>query len=259
MNDDAIAPLLDGARRIVTVCAGVQSGEQVAIVTDTARPPEIALALSQAVRESGGVATICTTEPVPSGSEPPTIVTAALHAAQVILAPTTGALYHTFAVQRATRLGARFLGLTAFTPDVLVHGGVFADFPALAWKADRLAALLTNASEAYVTTPGGTNLRVRLDGRGAVSITGMARKPGERTGCPDIEAFIAPLEGSAQGIVVVDASASIAGVLEEPVTLRIEQGRAVSIEGGEGARLIREALEEADTRRSIPWPSSLSG
>jgi len=246
MTNDRITPLLDGARRIVTVCAGVQPGEQVVIVTDLARPPEISLALANAVRKSGGVATICTTEPVPSGSEPPPVVTAALNAAAVILAPTTGALYHTAAVRQAASTGARFLGLTAFTPEVLVRGGVFADFPALAWKAELLAKLLSNANEARVTTPAGTDLQVRLDGRDAVPITGMARNPGERTGCPDIEAFIAPLEDRSQGIVMVDASCSIAGVLDEPIWLRIEHGRAVSIAGGEGARLIREALEAAD-------------
>jgi leucyl aminopeptidase (aminopeptidase T) len=244
MNSTSIQPLLAGARRIVTVCAAVQPGEQTVIVTDTARPPEISLALAQAVDEAGGIVTICTTEPVPSGSEPPGAVTVAMWAAQVILAPTSGALYHTAAVQQS---GARFLGLTTFIPEVLMRGGVFADFPSLAWKAERLAKLLSNGSEARVTAPGGTDLRVRLDGRSAVPITGMARNPGERTGCPDIEAFIAPLEDRSEGVVVVDASASIAGVLDEPITIRVEQGRAVSIEGGDGACLIREALEAAGT------------
>lgn len=245
MSDAGIEPLLPGARRIVDVCAGMRPGEQVAIVTDRARPPEIALALAEAVREAGGIATICTTEPVPSGSEPPAPVRAAMHAAQVILAPTTGALYHTRAVQEAT--GTRFLGLTAYITDVLKRGGVFADFPALAPRAHRLAEMLSQASELRVTAPGGTDLHVRLDGRAAVPITGMAREPGERTGCPDIEAFIAPLEESAEGVVVVDASASVAGVLSEPITLTIERGKAVDISGGAGAAQVRDALERAGT------------
>ena len=236
--------LMPGARRIVTVCAPVQPGEQVLIVSDTARPLSVITALIEATREAGGIASAIVTPLVPSGSEPPETVRAAIHAADVVLAVTTGALYHTRAVQDAKRL--RFLGLTAFTPDVLREGGIFADFPALEPRAMRLTQMLTDAGVARVTAPGGTDLSVDLTGRSAVPITGMAQHPGEKTGCPDIEAFIAPLETSANGVVVVDASASVAGVLDEPVRITVEQGRAASIEGGAGAEKIRAALQAAN-------------
>ncbi len=242
---DNIESLLPGSQRIIDVCAAVQRGEEVVIVTDTDRDPVIAFALSQAAHASGGTATILVTEPIPSGSEPPATVAAALNAANVIFAPTSGALFHTSAVQLASKNGARFLGLTMYTPDVLQHGGIFADFPAFAPKAERLAVLLSDATRARVTTEAGTDISVRLDGRTAVPITGMARQPGERTGCPDIEAFIAPIEGTAEGVVVVDASASIAGVLDDPITVTIEQGRAVTIVGGSQIGQIAEALENA--------------
>jgi leucyl aminopeptidase (aminopeptidase T) len=73
----------------------------------------------------------------------------------------------------------------------------------------------------------------------------MARHPGESTGCPDVESFIAPLERSSEGTIVVDASASIAGVLAEPITITVREGRAVTIEGGEPAERIRAALDAA--------------
>jgi 2,5-dihydroxypyridine 5,6-dioxygenase len=238
--DDTLMP---GARRIVSVCAGVQPGEQVVIVSDTARPLSVISALLEAVREAGGIGSAIVTQPVPSGSEPPDAVCAAMHASDVTLAVTSGALYHTRAVQDAKEL--RFLGLTAFIPEVLREGGVFADFPALAPRAYRLAELLSDAGIARVTAPDGTDLTVDLTGRRAVPITAMARRAGEKNGCPDVEAFIAPLETSANGVVVVDASASIAGVLEEPIRITVENGRAVSIEGGEGAAKVRAALESA--------------
>jgi aminopeptidase len=234
---------MPGARRIVSVCADTRPGESVVIVTDIDRPPQIARALAQAVAEARATYTICSTEPIPSGSEPPAAVQAAFQAADLILAPTSGALYHTTAVQSA--INARFVALTAFTPDVLERGGVFADFPALAPRAHRLAELLTEADSARVTAAGGTDLRASLRGRSAIPITGMVRNPGERTGCPDIEAFIAPVEKSVEGIVVVDASASIAGLLAEPIALVIREGRATEIRGGTEADAIRTALEAA--------------
>jgi leucyl aminopeptidase (aminopeptidase T) len=229
----------------VAISAGVRPGESVVILTDRDRPPAVAAALAQVVDEIGATPIVLTMPALPSGAEPPQPVTAAMARADVILAPTSGAIYHTESVRDATTQGARFLALTAFTEDVLMRGGVFADFPTVGHRAERLAALITAATHAHVTTAAGTDLRVSLDGRTAVPITGMIREPGDRSACPDIEAFIAPLETSGEGVVVADASASIAGVLAEPVRLTIERGRAVSIEGGEAAALITAALDAA--------------
>jgi 2,5-dihydroxypyridine 5,6-dioxygenase len=233
---------LPGARRLVDVCAGIQPGEVVAIVSDTNRPESIRQAVARAVLERGATPVVIVSPPVPSGAEPPGPVAAAMAAADVILAPTSGAIYHTKSLLVAVERGARFLAMTAYTPEVLQRGGIFADFPSLAPRVRRLTELLTDASEAHVTAPGGTDLRVRLDGRAAVPIFGTARNPGERTGCPDVESFIAPLEMSAEGVIVVDASASIVGVLDEPLRITIGGGRAVAIEGG-GAERITSALD----------------
>jgi leucyl aminopeptidase (aminopeptidase T) len=238
--------LLPGARRIVNVCAAVQPGERVVIVTDIARPVEIAAALAEAAREAGGAPIVITTLPTRSGDEPPSPVAAALASADVILAPTTGALYHSAAVRNAASAGARFVGLTAYTVDVLLRGGVFADFQALAPTALRLTELLTRASQARVVAPGGTDLTVDLTGRAAVPITGLAHRRGERTACPDIESFIAPIETSANGVVVVDASASIIGVVSEPIRIRVENGRAIEF-SGDGVERIEAALSAAAT------------
>lgn len=242
-----VAHLLAGARRVVRVSAGVRQDERVVIVTDLERPPDVAAALAAAVSEAGGTPLIVTLPHAEAGQEPMAPAVAALAAADVILAPTTAPLFHSAAIRDAAAAGARFVGLTGFSPDVLLSGGVFADFPSLAENAYRLADRLTQANRARVTAPGGTDLTVILDDRAAIPITGMVREPGERTACPDVEAFIAPLETSADGMVVVDASASLVGVLAEPIRIAIEAGKAVEITGGEAARQIRAALAAAGT------------
>lgn len=238
-----VAHLMGGARRIVRVSAGVRPDEHVVIVTDVERPSAVSNALAAAVSEAGGLPTIVTMPPLRSGTEPFPPAVAALAVADVILAPTTSPLYHTTAIVDAAANGARFVGLTGFTQDVLLSGGVFADFPSLAGEAYRLCDLLTQASRARVTAPGGTDLTVNLSGRSAIAITSMVREKGERTACPDVEAFIAPIEDSAEGVVVVDASASMAGVLDEPIRIVVTRGRAAEITGGETAKLIRAELE----------------
>jgi leucyl aminopeptidase (aminopeptidase T) len=56
---------------------------------------------------------------------------------------------------------------------------------------------------------------------------------------PDIEAGTAPVEGSASGVVVVDADLLFMGLgpLPEPVVLHIRDGRMVGVEGAEQHRL----------------------
>lgn len=239
MNPEAeIASMMDGARRIVNVCANVRPGETVVILSDTDRPASIREAVVQAVTEAGAAPIVIVTPPIPSGAEPPAPVTAALAAANVILAPTSGAVYHTQALRSAAERGARFLAMTAYIPEVLQRGGIFADFEALAPRVTKLNELLTAAKEAHVTAPGGTDLRVRLEGRMAVPIYGTARYPGERTGCPDMESFIAPHETQSEGVVVADASASIAGVLAEPLRITVSGGKAVAIEGAQAQPII---------------------
>jgi leucyl aminopeptidase (aminopeptidase T) len=242
-----VAHLLAGARRVARVSAGVRQDERVVIVTDIERPPDVAAALAAAVTEAGGTPLIVTLPHAEAGQEPMAPAVAALAAADVILAPTTLPLFHSAAIRDAAAAGARFVGLTGFSPDVLLSGGVFADFPTLAENAYRLSDRLTQASHARVTSPGGTDLTVTLNDRAAIPITGMVREPGERTACPDVEAFIAPLETSAEGVVVVDASASLVGVLADPIRITVKEGKAVEIKGGEAARQIREALAAAET------------
>jgi leucyl aminopeptidase (aminopeptidase T) len=246
-SPDNLDDLIPGARRIAAICAGIKAGEQVVILTDTARSPRIAAALARVTAELGAIPLVTTMPPLPSGTEPPAPVAVALAAADVILAPTSGAIYHTAAIRRAAEAGARLVSLTEFTEDVLRTGGVFADFPRLAPRARQLAARLTEANTARVTTSAGTDLTVRLDGRAAIPITGLALEPGDRSACPDIEAFIAPLETSAEGVVVVDASASFVGVLDEPIRLIFQGGRAVAVEGGPAARQVRDFLAQAGT------------
>lgn len=245
--DAPLDALLPGARRIVENAAGVQAGETVLIVTDHGRSPDVATALASATREAGALPTIVVMESIASGSEPPPAIGAAMAAVDVILAPTTGTLYHTESVLAATQCGARFLALTGFLKEVLVCGGVFADFAQIEPQVDWLVEQLTGGTVATITASGGTNLTVRLDERAAVPIKGCVKERGERSASPNIEAFIAPLETSADGVVVVDASTSVTGVLSEPLTITVQKGRAVRIEGGPATKIVKEHLERADS------------
>ena len=58
---------------------------------------------------------------------------------------------------------------------------------------------------------------------------------------------LAPVEGTAEGVIVVNASIpGVSLIREEPVRIHMEKGMAVAIEGGSEARMFRDLLTSFD-------------
>jgi leucyl aminopeptidase (aminopeptidase T) len=124
----------------------------------------------------------------------------------------------------------------------LTTGGIEADFESLEARCRRVADRLSSGGEVQVTSPGGTTLLASIDGRTGIGNTGMARYRGDVVGCPIIEAYIAPIEGSAEGILVIDGSTPF-GLVASPIEIVIQSGRATDIRGGADAQRILEAID----------------
>jgi leucyl aminopeptidase (aminopeptidase T) len=74
--------------------------------------------------------------------------------------------------------------------------------------------------------------------------------PGELAPVPDIEVNVVPLEGSANGKLIADASVPYLGigVLKEPITCKAEHGFFTSMNGGDQANVLLSALERHNDR-----------
>lgn len=237
--------MLKGARKLLSVCTRTQPGEQVVIVTD----PDteiLAKPLSIAATELGAEPVICVmpTRKV-HGEEPPTAIAAALFNADVFFVPVKISMTHTQAIKKAVQNGARGLVMTDFSAEMLEGGGIDADFPAQAIICKKIAAIFENASKVHLTTAAGTNLYLDATGRRGNALTGMVER-GEFSTIPTIEANFSPLEGSATGTIVADASIPYLGIglLNEPVHLQVEKGFITKITGGAQAVTLRKSLEE---------------
>jgi leucyl aminopeptidase (aminopeptidase T) len=79
----------------------------------------------------------------------------------------------------------------------------------------------------------------------------MATRPGEVTGVPDIEAYIAPLEEDTNGVIFVDGSTSVTGVVKQHIRISIQEGMARRIGGGSDAQGLSRVLREARSRSSF--------
>jgi leucyl aminopeptidase (aminopeptidase T) len=224
-------------RAVVRDCMGVRDGEEVLVVCN---PPTEAIGerLRIEAEGAGADAVVAVMSERPShGAEPPASIAAGMGAADVVLAPTIQSLSHTAARSRATEGGVRIATLPEVTEEMLARL-MSADVEGLRRKGKAIADALTAGSEAHVSCPHGSDLRIGLEGRSGIPDAGDLQEPGAFGNLPCGEGFIAPLEGTAEGTLVVAGTICEIGVPAEPVTLEVSGGHLRSASGAEGERLL---------------------
>jgi len=235
------------ANRLINQVVQVKQGETVVIVTDTDRPRIITQALSYSAISAGGKVVVVTMEPQEiGGAEVPAPVAAAMAAAQVVINQSTHSITHTVAVREAMKKGARVANLRNVTEDMMVSGGITADYQQVKRITEKMARLLTEADVIRMTTHEGTDLTIRTAGRSAIAQSGFVTKPGELSGLPDGEATLAPLEGLTEGVIVSPYIADQIGPITEPFRMEIRKGRITSVTGGKQAKELKRILESKD-------------
>jgi leucyl aminopeptidase (aminopeptidase T) len=120
-------------------------------------------------------------------------------------------------------------------------------------RAREAMAALDGKTQVRVTAANGTDFTVCIEGRPSLEVTPI-KKRGQMMGPVPLwaEVAFAAVEDRTEGVMVVDGvmlGIGLPGQVSEPITWIMERGRAVSIEGGEEARRLREAIagvENAD-------------
>lgn len=220
---------------------GVKRGETVLVVTDPPRL-KVAKALIDAVRAANAEAILMSMQTRQRhGEEPPEAVAMAMRAVHVVLAPTTYSLTHTQARCQACEAGARVATMPMITYSMLRRGAMLADYKEVRELTLKIARLLDEASEVEIATAAGTSLTLSIEGRKTHVDTGIYRKPGEWGNLPAGEAFVAPVEGTANGKILIDGG--MAGFPRGNLRVLVSKGRAVKITGAH-ARELREKLNE---------------
>lgn len=232
------AALLDASTVAVRDCMGTRPGERVLVVTDEPLRT-IGYALRQAAVALGHEVVLVEITPRrTNGEEPPPEVATLMRQMDVVLCPTSKSLTHTDARRAASAAGARVATLPGVTEDVMVRC-MNADYHQIAARTHRLCDLMATTARIRVTAPGGTDIVMPIEGRTPWASSGLFREPGQSGNLPTGEAYLAPLEGGSQGVVVVDGSMAGIGLLETPIRITVEDGYATTIEGGtEAARLV---------------------
>lgn len=222
---------------VVNDCLGVSAGEEVLVV---ANPATIGLGerlRAQASRAGADAVLALMGERASHAAEPPGPVAAAMAKADVVLGPTVQSLSHTAARKAATEAGVRIATLPGVTEDMLARV-MSADMEGLRRKGDAIAQRLTAGSEARITCANGSNLRLGLAGRAGIPDAGDLTARGAFGNLPCGEGFIAPMEGTAEGTLVVDGTIAGIGRVAAPSGLRVEGGHLAGASGPEGERLM---------------------
>ena len=223
-------------------CMGVRPGERVLVVTD-APLRTIGYAAFEAARDLGN--DVLLIEMLPrktNGEEPPADVAALMTQYDVVLCPTSKSLTHTDSRRNASAKGVRVATLPGVTEEVMVRC-MNADYNEIAARTFRICELMRTTKVIRVKAPAGTDITMPIEGREAHASSGVFRDKGLYGNLPTGEAYLAPLEGRSNGVVVVDGSMASVGMVDEPIRITVRDGYATDITGGESARRLIALLE----------------
>jgi leucyl aminopeptidase (aminopeptidase T) len=132
-----------------------------------------------------------------------------------------------------------------------------------------------NARECRVTSRYGTDFTYRVDGRIFVPplpddtfdgyrIVNFDKDENRKGGTllyylfPTGEFNVAPVEGSANGKLVIDLTMHHIGRLSSPIELTVERGRVIKIDGGADARILRDYLTVYGDANAYMCPAEAS-
>ena len=224
-------------KTVVRQCMGISPGEDVLVVCNPVTEEIGALMRIEAQGDGADATLAVISERDSAAAEPPCAVAAAMAAADVVLAPTIQSLSHTAARKAATDAGVRVGSLPGVTEEMLGRL-MTADLKEIRRRGWAVTTGLNRSSEARITCANGSDLRIGLEGRMGIVDAGELGSRGAFGNLPCGEGFIAPVEGTTNGTLVVDGSIAGVGLLDTPVELKVRDGHLAEASGEDGAKLL---------------------
>lgn len=136
---------------------------------------------------------------------------------------------HTRFCDLLTRIkGARYASMPLFERSML-GGSMTADWFAVEKRTLGLVRMFKDGQTVVITTPNGTSISFSIKGRELQPDTGILTKPGSFGNLPAGEAYLAPVEGTAEGTLILEWAPT--GKLKHPVELTVKHGRVAAVTG----------------------------
>jgi leucyl aminopeptidase (aminopeptidase T) len=236
---------LDRASEIAIInCMGVKKKEKILVISDTNKR-EIGYSLFTNALRLGYESLYVEMKPGRiNGEEPSQQIAELMKKFDVVFCPTTKSLTHTDARREASAQGVRIATFPGITKDVMIRG-LNADYNYISKLSIKLKKILEKGKFVKITTTLGTDLSFSIVGRTSYASKGLFHKKGESGNLPTGETFLAPVEGTSNGVLIVDGSMAGLGLMKN-VNLKIEvkDGYATKITGGSIASKLNKMLDE---------------
>jgi leucyl aminopeptidase (aminopeptidase T) len=235
---------------LIRDCLDLNPSEEVLVICNPITEELGALLRINAQGEGGEATLAVISERESHAAEPPRAVAAAMLAVDIVVAPTIQSISHTEARRAATEAGVRIASMPGVTGEMLARL-MGADLRLLRKRGASIGRALGAGAEARITCARGSDLRLGLEDRTAIIDAGALNMRGAFGNIPCGEAFIAPLEGTGEGILVVDGSIAGVGRVGEPVELTVCDGHLTEASGSDGARLMELLTEHGPDGTSV--------
>lgn len=245
------------AANIIRVCVGLQGGESLLVVVDEPLGHVRDALLGEASRTGPAELWSYTFSNAvrPFDAYPRRLLALATEVDVVVLllstVEPTVEVPAWVASREVIRKGRARFAAGAYIDQSILDHELSADYEQIAAYTLALEEQLRGSRSARITSPQGTDLALSLAGREWRVDTGILRGRGAYGNLPAGEVYVAPVEDSAEGVLVIDKS--LPGLLlSEPVQLTVERGVVTRVEGGAGAEYLRKAIaQHGDTARVI--------
>ncbi len=243
------------AEIILKTCANIKQHEKLLIITDPKQKSigEIIYNTASGLINSSNNNLILIPNRNIDGEEPPEYATDTMLKADIIIMPTTCSLSHTKASVKARENGARILSMPGITEDIYKRT-IDVDYKELHKITYKMAEYFTNSNIIRAKSESGTDITFSLKNRKPQYLTGLAHKKGSFVNLPDGELAFAPVEDSANGIIVVDGSLmpdqesefGTIGLLNNPISIYVANGKIKNVTGGPKAKVFLNAINASD-------------
>jgi aminopeptidase len=158
----------------------------------------------------------------------------------VVLLITTKSLSHTNARKKATKKGARIITMPDINENILKRC-VDIEYNELNKLHNKIYKLMKKTKKIKITTKNGTNIDFNIYNN-KIEYKSTLHHKGDFHNIPLGEVFVSPIEGTSNGVFIIDESMAGVGKIKNQIKIYVEKGKAVKIEGKNEAKKLKILL-----------------